>query len=81
MNLFDKILIDINVYVRYNDISKEKIRFETAIWNFTIDGVVFDLDPPKILKNDIDSSFTRKDDTDHKKRTLYRSFDEIGMKF
>ena len=77
LDLFDKILIDINACVRYNDISEEKIGFETAIWNFTIEGVLFDLDPPKILKNDIDSSFTRKDDTDHKKR----SFDEIGMKF
>ncbi len=81
LNLFDKILIDINACVRYNNISEEKIGFETAIWNFTIDGVLFDLDPPKILKNGIDSSFTRKDDANHKKRTLYRSFDEIGMKF
>lgn len=81
LDLFDKILIDINACVRYNDISEEKIGFETAIWNFTIEGVLFDLDPPKILKNSIDSSFTRKDDTDHKKRTIYRSFDEIGMKF
>ena len=81
LNLFDKILIDINACVRYNDISEEKIGFETAIWNFTIDGVLFDLDPPKMLKNGIDSSFTRKDDAAHKKRTLYRSFDEIGMKF
>ncbi|MCI5702157.1 MAG: hypothetical protein MR266_05265 [Erysipelotrichaceae bacterium] len=81
LNLFDKILIDINACGKYNDISEEKIGFETAIWNFTIDGILFDLDPPKILKTDIDSSFTRKDDIDHKKRTLYRSFDEIGMKF
>ena len=81
LDLFNKILIDINACVRYNDISEEKIGFETAIWNFTIEGVLFDLDPPKILKNSIDSSFTRKDDTDHKKRTIYRSFDEIGMKF
>ena len=81
LNLFDKILIDINACTEYNNINEEKIGFETAIWNFTIDGVLFDLDPPKILKNNIESSFTRKDDINHTKRTLYRSFDEIGMKF
>ncbi len=81
LSLFDKILLDINACVRYNDINEEKIGFETAIWNFTIDGVLFDLDPPKILKIGTDTSFTRKDDYNHKKRTLYRSFDEIGMKF
>ncbi len=81
LSLFDKILFDINACIRYNVLSKEKIGFETAIWNFTIDGILFDLDPPKILKNSMDISFTRKDDFDHKQRTLYRSFDEIGMKF
>ncbi len=81
LNLFDKILTDINNCVRYNNVSEEKIGLETAIWNFTIDGILFDLDPPKILKNSIDTSFTRKGDIDHEKRTLYRSFDEIGMKF
>ena len=81
LNLFDKILTDINDCVRYNNVSEEKIGLETAIWNFTIDGILFDLDPPKILKNSIDTSFTRKGDIDHEKRTLYRSFDEIGMKF
>lgn len=81
LNLFDKILFYINACIRYNCIRKEKIGFETAIWNFTIDGILFDLDPPKILKNSIDTSFTRKDDVNHIKRTLYRSFDEIGMKF
>ena len=78
--LFDKILFEINNCVRYNYNRSEKIGFETAIWNFTIDGILFDLDPPKILKITEDTSFTRKEDINHVKRTIYRSFDEIGMK-
>lgn len=78
--LFKRILFEINNCVRYNCSSEEKIGFETAIWNFNIDGILFDLDPPKILKLNEDTTFTRKDDIHHIKRTLYRSFDEIGMK-
>ena len=80
LELFDKILFEINNCVRYNYNRSEKIGFETAIWNFTIDGILFDLDPPKILKINEDTSFTRKEDINHVKRTIYRSFDEIGMK-
>lgn len=80
LSLFEKILFEINSCVRYNCSSEEKVGFETAIWNFNIDGVLFDLDPPKILKLNEDTTFTRKDDIHHIKRTLYRSFNEIGMK-
>lgn len=80
LELFDKILFEINNCVRYNYNRSEKIGFETAIWNFTINGILFDLDPPKILKITEDTSFTRKEDINHVKRTIYRSFDEIGMK-
>lgn len=80
LELFDKILFEINNCIRYNYNKTEKIGFETAIWNFTIDGILFELDPPKILKNKEDTSFTRKEDINHIKRTIYRSFDEIGMK-
>ena len=80
LELFDKILFGINNCVRYNYNRSEKIGVETAIWNFTIDGILFDLDPPKILKITEDTSFTRKEDVNHVKRTIYRSFDEIGMK-
>ena len=79
-NLFCRVLENINNCVRYNIETNEKIGFETAIWNFTIDGTLFDLDPPKILKKTEDSSFTRKEDENHIKRTIYRSFDETGMK-
>ncbi len=78
--MFDKILFEINNCVRYNCNRDIKIGFETAIWNFTIDGILFDFDPPKILKTNEDTSFTREDDINHVKRTIYRSFDEIGMK-
>lgn len=79
-NLFDIILLEINACVNYNKSSKIKLGIETAIWNFTIDGILFDLDPPKILKKTEDTSFTRKEDINHIKRTIYRSFDETGMK-
>lgn len=78
--LFCKVLEYINNCCRYNKETNEQIGFETAIWNFTIDGILFDLDPPKLLRKSEDSSFTRKDDESHIKRTIYRSFDEIGMK-
>ena len=78
--LFCFILEEINICVKYNAKNLNKIGFETAIWNFSIDGTLFDLDPPKILLNNEDSSFTRKDDINHCKRTIYRSFTEIGMK-
>ena len=79
-NLFDIILLEINACVNYNKSSKIMLGIETAIWNFTIDGILFDLDPPKILKKTEDTSFTRKEDINHIKRTIYRSFDETGMK-
>ena len=78
--LFCRVLEYINNCCRYNKDINEQIGFETAIWNFTIDGVLFDLDPPKLLRKFEDSSFTRKEDKNHIKRTIYRSFDEIGMK-
>lgn len=78
--LFDCILAEINKCVEFNKGNNKKIGFETAIWNFTIDGTLFDLDPPKILKDEEDTSFTRKEDQNHIKRTIYRSFTEIGMK-
>ena len=79
-SLFCKVLEYINNCCIYNKRTNEQIGFETAIWNFTIDGILFDLDPPKILRKSEDSSFTRKEDESHIKRTIYRSFDEIGMK-
>ena len=78
--LFCRVLEYINNCCIYNRETNEQIGFETAIWNFTIDGILFDLDPPKILRKTEDSSFTRKEDESHIKRTIYRSFDEIGMK-
>lgn len=78
--LFDKVLGYINNCAQHNKETNESIGFETAIWNFTIDGILFDLDPPKLLREYEDSSFTRKYDESHIKRTIYRSFDETGMK-
>ena len=78
--LFNKVLDYINNCVRYNKEKNELIGFETAIWNFTIEGILFDLDPPKFIRKYEDSTFTRKEDESHIKRTIYRSFDETGMK-
>lgn len=78
--LFNKILYYINNVLAFKEKSGIDISFETAIWNFTIDGLLFDLDPPKLLLKHEDSTFTRKEDENHKKRTIYRSFNEIGMK-
>ena len=78
--LYLKILNYINRIIQYQKTSKKLIGIETAIWNFTIDGKLFDLDPPRFLKDKEDSSFTRKDDINQCKRTIYRNFTEIGMK-
>lgn len=78
--LFASVLKNINNCIEFNKQAENQIGFETAIWNFTIDGFLFDLDPPKILKTNEDTSFTRKEDINHVKRTIYRSFTEIGMK-
>lgn len=78
--LYVKILNYINRTIQYQRERKQLIGIETAIWNFTIDGKLFDLDPPRLLKNEINSTFTRKDDINQCKRTIYRNFTEIGMK-
>lgn len=79
-DLYIKILDYINTIVRYQKESKILIGIETAIWNFTIDGKLFDLDPPRLLQEQEDSSFTKKYDINQTKRTIYRNFTEIGMK-
>ena len=78
--LYLKILNYINRIIQYQREKKQLIGIETAIWNFTIDGKLFDLDPPRFLKNGIDSTFTRKEDINQCKRTIYRNFTETGMK-
>lgn len=78
--LYKKILSYINKIIEYQSKNNKLLGIETAIWNFTIDGKLFDLDPPRFLKKQEDSSFTRKNDIDQSKRTLYRNFTEIGMK-
>lgn len=79
-DLYIKILNYINTIIAYQKESKNLIGMETAIWNFTIDGKLFDLDPPRLLQLQEDSSFTKKDDINQSKRTIYRNFTEIGMK-
>lgn len=78
--LYLKVLRYINEIIKFQMKSGKKIGIETAIWNFTIDGKLFDLDPPRLLKKTEDSSFTRKEDINQCKRTIYRNFTEIGMK-
>lgn len=53
---------------------------ETVIWNFTIDGILFDFSPPRYLKNKTASIFTRVGDSDHYQRTYYRNYTSLGMK-
>lgn len=79
-SLYSKILSYINEIIQFQMKSGENIGIETAIWNFTIDGKLFDLDPPRLLKHTENSSFTRKEDINQCKRTIYRNFTEIGMK-
>lgn len=79
-DLYIKILNHINTIIAYQKESKNLIGMETAIWNFTIDGKLFDLDPPRLLQLQENSSFTKKDDINQSKRTIYRNFTEIGMK-
>lgn len=79
-DLYIKILNHINTIIAYQKESKNLIGIETAIWNFTIDGKLFDLDPPRLLQLQENSSFTKKDDINQSKRTIYRNFTEIGMK-
>lgn len=79
-DLYIKVLNYINTIIQYQKQSKKIIGMETAIWNYTIDGKLFDLDPPRLLQSQEDSSFTRKHDINQSKRTIYRNFTEIGMK-
>lgn len=79
-DLYIKILNYINKIIEYQRESKKIIGIETAIWNFTIEGLLFDLDPPRLLQVQEDSSFTKKHDINQRKRTIYRNFTEIGMK-
>lgn len=51
---------------------------DSAIWNYTKDGLFFDYDPPKIIEED--SLFITKNDVDYKRRVLYRNFNYIGMR-
>lgn len=80
LTLFKKIMEYINKIDFYNQKHDIKIGIDSSIWNFTKDGMLFDLDPPKVLCPSIDTSFTRLGDKDHYDRTIYRGFDEIGLK-
>lgn len=74
-NLYLKILNYINIL---ENTGQNELGLETAIWNFTIDGIFFDYDPPRLNINN--SLFTRKGDDDHFNRTFYRNFDYEGMR-
>ncbi len=52
---------------------------DSAIWNYTKDGIFFDYDPPKINRKN-SSLFITSGDIDYKRRVLYRNFDYIGMR-
>ena len=74
--IYLKILREINSLVKhYNG----KVGMDTSIWNFTINGELFDLDPPRLFKGK-ESVFSNKEDKGHYERTFYRNFTEEGMK-
>lgn len=74
--IYLKILREINSLVKhYNG----KVGMDTSIWNFTINGELFDLDPPRLFKGK-ESVFSNKKDKGHYERTFYRNFTEEGMK-
>lgn len=50
---------------------------DSAIWNYTKEGIFFDYDPPKIIRGE--SLFITPDE-DYKKRVLYRNFNYNGMR-
>lgn len=51
---------------------------DSAIWNYTSNGVFFDYDPPKIFSEN--SLFIPKNDDDYRKRVIYRNFNYNGMR-
>ncbi len=59
-----------------NDVT---LGIDSAIWNYTKNGIFFDYDPPKILRKD-SSLFITPNDLDYEKRVLYRNFNYIGMR-
>lgn len=74
--IYLKILREINLLVtHYNG----KVGMDTSIWNFTTNGELFDLDPPRLFKGK-ESVFSNKKDKGHYERTFYRNFTEEGMK-
>lgn len=80
LSLYKKKFIYINKIVSLNNEQSFKLGLETAIWNFNTDGKFFDIDPPRLLMLGENSSFTRKNDNVHFERTMYRNFNEVGMK-
>ena len=74
-DIFINALIGIKKLENSND---RNIGIDSSIWNYTKRGIFFDYDPPKILG--VDTLFTVKGDLDQEKRTMYRSFDYIGMR-
>ena len=73
-NLFRYVLFGINELEKSGDVT---LGIDSAIWNYTKDGLFFDYDPPKILKGD--SLFITPDE-DYRQRVLYRNFSYTGMK-
>ena len=72
--LFNKVMDGINKLEKCDD---KTIGIDTAIWNYTRDGIFFDYDPPRFLRDN--SLFVTSND-DYKKRILYRNFNYIGMR-
>lgn len=73
-NIFYKALEGIQK-MEYN--GDRTLGIDSAIWNYTKEGLFFDYDPPKILRGE--SLFITPDE-DYRKRVLYRNFNYNGMR-
>lgn len=57
------------------------IGVDTAFWNFSLDGKLIDFHPPRLnINNHAPIIFSRINDDDHYKRTIYRNLNVEGMR-
>ncbi len=76
---YAKILQDIDLVHRtYGTKDFSPIGIETAIWNFSTDGCLYDFNPVRLY--DANCLFTTTNDPDMIEKTKFRNFSPFGMK-
>lgn len=77
-NLFQKTLQYTTNLEDYCNKTGQQIGFDSSIWNFTINGLYFDLNPPRMEYSG--ALFARNNDFAHQNRTIFRNYNSLGIK-